>query len=262
MKTEHSPIQTPEESTSAATMNDVYTAEAAEEIAKIEVMDLRDVTRMIDICSHRILHPREDDTDAHVDYFKEQLQRAAEDLAGHVLSKEACARLGIHTEILDNQSFNHPPIREDVFRLALASEILENDTLRDAYETAIDELPDNLQVVKRRAQRALNLIKSDRSDSFLHAYEQIELADTNNDTDALSYGNSHANRFLDYGDLDPDVDYNELSINDERLERLVTPVPTSFEGKYGMRDEPRVEFYTPPIKKKLADKAIDGASKH
>lgn len=256
MKIEHAPKETSTESTAAASFDEL-SSENDFDLSQMDVMDLHDITHTIDACLLRLRNTQDDKKQR--EQYQQQLREAATELASHVLSKETCQKLNIQSKILDNQSFNHPPIREDIFRLATASEMLGDETLQKAYEAAIRELPDHLAMVKRRAIRALNLLKSGRSDSFFHAYSEIELIDNGNDTEGRDIMASHAVRFLDFGKLEEDVDYNKLDINDERLERLVNPIPTMMPGQYGTHDEPRVEFYVPSkksTKDKLANKAI------
>ena len=232
MKTEKAPQESPLESTAAAVFNPFEDDDDLALPTPIEVMDLHDVNHLVDASLLYLHNPNNTDEDQR-EFHKKQLLDSATELASHVLSKKSCEELNIQAKILDNQSFNHPPIREDVFRLSAAAEMLHSDSLKKAYEAAIQELPNHLSIVKRRSERALGLISSGRSDSFFHAYAEVELMDHGNDTEGREVMASHAKRFVDDGTIDEDTDYNKLDINDEKLERLVTPVPTSFVGEYG-----------------------------
>lgn len=257
MKTEKTPQETPLESTTVSEFSP-FDDEFDTPLTQIEVINLQDVNHLVD-ASLFYLHNADDIDSDQQEFYKQQLLDSATELASHVLSKKSCEQLNINARILDNQSFNHPPIREDVFRLSAAAEILHNETLQKAYEAAIQELPNHLNTVKHRSERALGLVKSGRSDSFFHAYAEVELMENGNDTEGRKVMASHAKRFLDNGSIEEDTDYNKLDMDDERLERLVTPVPTSFDGEHGTHDEPRVEFYF--NKKKAGQSAIDAVNR-
>lgn len=169
----------------------------------------------------------------------EQLRAPATELAALVLPENVCKELNIIPEILDNQSFYHPPTRDDVLRLAASAEITHDPTISSALVRSIDELPEE---VRHAFERALEARNNGDYETFGEALFYTKLDDK--DFDSHDFNIAYADSFFDHGgDLDPTVDYNTLDANDPRMERLVSPVATSMRGEHGTRSEPRIEFY-------------------
>jgi hypothetical protein len=228
-------MESPEE----RTMIPCAEADALEEAAASEALGINEINQNIDNALRTLFQSTDS---VEIEVWQEVLKGYATELAALVLPKEACDELNVHPTILDNQSFYHPPHREDVLRLAASAEATGDPTISSAFQRSISELPEE---AKKLFEQALELNKSDDYSSFFESLIALELEKCDGDLDSSKFNTAFAYNFLDHGTLDAGVDYNTLDQGDPRLERLVQPVASSIEGKYGTKESPRVEFYVP-----------------
>lgn len=162
--------------------------------------------------------------------IEKEVINSAKELAAVVLPKERCEEIGIKPAVADSQSVYHPPLRQDVIKIAYALEATNDVQLSMALVDAIEELPDDLR------DNCAEALEVSLSTNVPFEEALLELEARSDSFTSVATG-SRAVAFMDRVSMDMllDTDINHADPYSEDMERLVHPIATGWLN--GRKDE-------------------------